>query len=159
VKGSVSKRGLKLPWQNRRCWKRIYAADKLAHNSSASRVDTVKESSIQPLKDDMKPQQDKPQEAPQFIQRRGFYLDILKYAETRPAPLDAAQSGLFLEAYNRLKSPLGHASYTDVARALGLTALEIMQHVKYLHISGREWQVRFSNNRNNENVFFKLLPK
>ena len=73
----------------------------------------------------MKPRQDKTQEAPpQLIQRRGFYLDILKYAETRPVSLDSAQSESFLEAYNRLKSSLGHASYTDVARALGIPPLD-----------------------------------
>jgi hypothetical protein len=108
----------------------------------------------------MKPRQDKTQEVPpQLVQRRGFYLDILKYAETRPVSLDSAQSESFLEAYNRLKSSLGHASYTDVARALGIPPLEVMQHVKYLHIHSKEWEVRFSNNRHNENVFFKLLAK
>jgi len=107
----------------------------------------------------MKPRQDKTQEAPQLIQRRGFYLDIFKYAETRPVSLDAAQSDLFLEAYNRLRSSLGHASYTEVARAVGILPLEVMQHVKHLHIHSKEWEVRFSNNRHNENVFFKLLPK
>ncbi|MBM3802170.1 MAG: hypothetical protein FJW26_07640 [Acidimicrobiia bacterium] len=107
----------------------------------------------------MKHRQDKPQETPQLVQRRGFYLDIFKYAETRPVALDAAQSKSFLEAYERLKSSLGHASYTEVARALRISPLEVMQHVKYLHIHSREWQVRFSNNRHNENVFFKLLPK
>jgi len=108
----------------------------------------------------MKPRQDKTQDAPaQFIQRRGFYLDILKYAETRPLPLDVARSDSFLEAYNRLKSSLGHASYTEVARTLGIPPLDVMQHVKHLHIHSKEWEVRFSNNRHNENVFFKLLPK
>lgn len=107
----------------------------------------------------MKPQQDKAQEAPQLIQRRGFYLDIFKYGETRPLPLDAAKTDSFLEAYHRLKSSLGHASYTEVARALGISPLEVMQHVKHLHIHSKEWEVRFSNNRHNENVFFKLLPK
>jgi len=107
----------------------------------------------------MKPRQDKPQEPPQLIQRRGFYLDIFKYAETRPVSLDATRSDLFLEAYNRLKSALGHASYTEVARTLGISPLEVMQHVKHLHIHSKEWEVRFSNNRHNENVFFKLLPK
>jgi hypothetical protein len=108
----------------------------------------------------MKPRQDKTQDAPpQLIQRRGFYLDIFKYAETRPIPLDAARAVSFLEAYNRLKSSLGHASYTEVARALGIPPLEVMQHVKHLHIHSKEWEVRFSNNRHNENVFFKLLPK
>jgi hypothetical protein len=112
------------------------------------------------VKDIMKPRQDKTQEAaPQLIQRRGFYLDILKYAETRPVSLDAARSDSFLEAYNRLKTSLGHASYTEVARALGIPPLEVMQHVKHLHIHSRKWEVRFSNNRHNENVFFKLLPK
>ena len=108
----------------------------------------------------MKPRQDKTQEtAPQLIQRRGFYLDIFKYAETSPVSLETVQSDSFLEAYNRLKSSLGHASYTEVARALGITPLETMQHVKHLHIHSKEWEVRFSNNRHNENVFFKLLPK
>ncbi|MCI0421099.1 MAG: hypothetical protein L0387_41005 [Acidobacteria bacterium] len=107
----------------------------------------------------MKPRQDKTQEAPQLVQRRGFYLDILKYAETRSLPLNAAQAELFLEAYSRLKSSLGHASYTEVARALGIPPLEVMQHVKHLHVHSKEWEVRFSNNRHNENVFFKLLKK
>jgi hypothetical protein len=107
----------------------------------------------------MKPRQNKVQEAPQLVQRRGFYLDILKYAETRPISLDAAQSDLLLETYNRLKSSLGHASYTEVARALGIAPLEVMQHVKHLHINSKKWAVRFSNSRHNENVFFKLLPK
>ena len=108
----------------------------------------------------MKPRQDKAQEAPpQLVQRRGFYLDIFKYAETRPLPLDAARADSFLEAYNRLKSSLGHASYTELARALAIPPLEVMQHVKHLHIHSQEWEVRFSNNRHNENVFFKLLPK
>jgi len=112
------------------------------------------------VKDIMKPRQDKAQEAPpQLIQRRGFYLDILKYAETRPLSLDAARSDSFLEAYNRLKSSLGHASYTEVARTLGIPPLDVMQHVKHLHIHSKEWEVRFSNNRHNENVFFKWLPK
>jgi len=108
----------------------------------------------------MKPRQDKTQEPPtQLIQRRGFYLDIFKYADTRPVSLDADRLDSFLEAYDRLKSSLGHASYTEVARTLGIPPLEVMQHVKYLHIHSREWEVRFSNNRHNENVFFKLLPK
>jgi hypothetical protein len=112
------------------------------------------------MKDIMKPRQDKTQEAPpQLIQRRGFYLDILKYADTRPVSLGVPQSDLFLEAYNRQKSPLGHASYTEVARTLGIPPLEVMQHVKHLHIHSKQWEVRFSNNRHNENVFFKLLPK
>ena len=107
----------------------------------------------------MKPRQDKAQDSPQLIQRRGFYLDIFKYAETQPVSLDLVQTERFLEAYNRLKSSLGHASYTEVARALGISPLEVMQHVKHLHIHSKEWEVRFSNNRYNENVFFKLLPK
>jgi hypothetical protein len=108
----------------------------------------------------MKPRQDKTQEAPpQLVQRRGFYLDIFKYAETPPVSLEAVQSDSFLEAYNRLKTSLGHASYTEVARVVGITPLEVMQHVKHLHIHSKEWEVRFSNNRHNENVFFKLLPK
>ena len=108
----------------------------------------------------MTPRQDKTQEAaPQLIQRRGFYLDILKYAETRPVSLNTAQSDSFFEVYNRLKSSLGHASYTEVARTLGIPPLDVMQHVKHLHIHSKEWEVRFSNNRHNENVFFKLLPK
>jgi len=108
----------------------------------------------------MKPREDKTQETyPQLIQRRGFYLDILKYAETQPVSLDGTRSDSFLEAYNRIKTSLGHASYTDVARALGIPPLEVMQHVKHLHIHSKGWEVRFSNNRHNENVFFKLLAK
>ena len=107
----------------------------------------------------MTPRQDKTSEVPQLVQRRGFYLDIFKYAETRPVSLDETQTDLFLQAYTRLKSSLGHASYTEVARALGIPSLQIMQHVKHLHIHSKEWEVRFSNNRHNENVFFKLLPK
>jgi|SRR5262245_60704319 len=107
----------------------------------------------------MKPREDKIEPIHQLIQRRGFYLDIFKYAETRPVSLNPAQAHSFLEAYSRLKSALGHTSYTEVARALGVPPLEVMQHVKHLHIHSKEWEVRFSNNRHNENVFFKLLPK
>jgi hypothetical protein len=110
----------------------------------------------------MKPRQDKQdkiESVPQLVPRRGFYLDVLKYPETRPLPLNNTQSERFLEAYERLKSPLGHASYTEVARALDVTPLEIMQHVKHMHIHSRNWEVRFSNNRYNENVFFKLMSK
>jgi hypothetical protein len=107
----------------------------------------------------MKPCQDKMESVPQLVQRRGFYLDIMKYAETQPVSLPSAQAQDLLEAYNRLKSALGHVSYTEMARALGVTAAEVMQHVKHMHIHSKEWDVRFSNNRHNENVFFKLLRK
>ena len=107
----------------------------------------------------MKSRQDKADDALHLVQRRGFYLDIFKYVETSPVSLDGAQSTLFLEAYERLKSSLGHASYTEVARDLRIQPQEVMQHVKYLHIHSKDWEVRFSNNRHNENVFFKLLPK
>lgn len=93
------------------------------------------------------------------MQRRGFYLDILKYAETQPIPLDSELAARFLEAYNRLKSSLGHVSYTEISRALQVTSLEVMQHVKHMHIHSKDWEVRFSNNRHNENVLFKLLSK
>lgn len=107
----------------------------------------------------MKPRQDKTEDPPQLIQRRGFYLDIMKYGDTQPASLEPAQAERLLEVYDRLKSPLGHVSYTEIARALGVTPLQVMQHIKHLHIHSREWDVRFSNNRHNENVFFKLLRK
>jgi hypothetical protein len=96
---------------------------------------------------------------PQLVQRRGFYLDLMRYSETRPVSLPPALAQRLLEVYERFKSPLGHVSYTEIASALGVTALEVMQHVKYMHIHSREWGVRFSNNRHNENVFFKLLRR
>lgn len=107
----------------------------------------------------MKPKQEKTADVPQFVQRRGFYLDILKYAETLPIPLGAELTSPFLEAYDRLKSSLGHASYTEISRALKVTPLEVMQHVKHMHVHSKEWEVRFLNNRHNENVLFKLISK
>jgi hypothetical protein len=108
---------------------------------------------------EMTPRQEKTESGPQLVQRRGFYLDIMKYAETRPVALNSDQAHRLLEVYDRLKSPLGHVSYTEMARALDITALEVMQHIKHMHIHSKEWDVRFSNNRHNENVFFKLLKK
>ena len=107
----------------------------------------------------MKPARDKIENTPQLVQRRGFYLDLMKYAEIQPVSLEPVQAEQLLKAYDRLKSSLGHLSYTEMARALGVTPLEIMQHVKHMHIHSKEWDVRFSNNRHNENVFFKLLSK
>jgi hypothetical protein len=107
----------------------------------------------------MKPWQERMESFPQLVQRRGFYLDIMKYAETRPVSLQSAQAQHLLEAYDRLKTPLGHVSYTEMARALGVTALEVMQHVKHMHIHSIEWDVRFLNNHHNENVLFKLLRR
>jgi hypothetical protein len=110
-------------------------------------------------KNPMHPRQQKSEAIPQLVQRRGFYLDILKYADTAPLALNPDQAQCLMEAYDKLKSPLGHVSYTDIARVLGITPLEVMQHVKHMHVHSKEWDVRFSNNRHNENVFFKLLKK
>jgi hypothetical protein len=107
----------------------------------------------------MHPRQQKTEEGPQLVQRRGFYLDIMKYPDTAPLSLDSDQAQRLIETYERLKSPLGHVSYTDMARALDITPLEVMQHIKHMHVHSKEWDVRFSNNRHNENVFFKLLKK
>ena len=92
-----------------------------------------------------------------MILRRGFYLDIMNYKETRPLSLGQAQSEKLIEAYEKIKSDLGHVSYTEMARALQVSPQEVMQHVKFLHVHSKEWDVRFSSNRHNENVFFKLL--
>ena len=99
------------------------------------------------------------EQVPKLVQRQGFYLDIMKYKETRETPLQPPQAQRLLEAYEKMKTPLGYLSYSEMARALGVTPLEVMQHIKYLHIHSMEWSVRFSNNRHNENVFFKLMGK
>ena len=96
---------------------------------------------------------------PKLVQRQGFYLDIMKYKETRETSLQPPQAQRLLEAYEKMKTPLGHLSYSEMARTLGVTPLEVMQHIKYLHIHSKEWSVRFSNNHHNENVFFKLMRK
>jgi hypothetical protein len=94
-----------------------------------------------------------------MILRRGFYLDIMNYRETLPVSLGQAQSEELVVTYDKIKSDLGHVSYTEMARALQVTPQEVMQHVKYLHVHSKEWEVRFSSNRHNENVYFKLLKR
>ena len=107
----------------------------------------------------MTPKQEKSESTPPLVQRRGFYLDLMKYQETRSVSLPHEQGQRLLEVYENLKTQLGYVSYTEMARALSITPLDVMQHVKYMHIHSREWDVRFSNNRHNENVFFKLLRR
>ena len=94
-----------------------------------------------------------------FVERRGFSYDVMVYRDTDGRSLDSEQSRKFLESYERLRSTLGYVSYTDVSREFKVTPLQVMQHVKFLHIQSKEWIVRFSCDRNNENVFFKLLRR
>jgi hypothetical protein len=96
---------------------------------------------------------------PTFVQRRGFCYDIMVYKDTDGQSLDPEQSRKFLESYERLRSTLGYVSYTDVSRELKVTPLQVMQHVKFLHVQSKGWLVRFSCDRNNENVLFKLLHR
>ena len=96
---------------------------------------------------------------PVFVERHGFYQDIMIYKDTVSRSLDPRQSEKFLEAYERLKPAIGYVSYTDISRALGLTPQQIMQHVKFLHVHSKEWTVHFSYNLNNDNVFFKLIHR
>ena len=107
----------------------------------------------------MKVKQEKREVDAKLVSRLGFYLDIMNYAETRPWSLGPAQAEKFFKAYEKMKSTLGHVSYTDIARALQVSPPEVMQHVKYLHVHSKEWDVRFSSNHHNENVFFKLLRR
>jgi hypothetical protein len=81
------------------------------------------------------------------------------YKDTTSQSLDAGESQRFLESYERLRPTLGYVSYTDISKALRVTPQQIMQHVKFLHVHSKEWIVRFSYNRNNENVFFKLVKR
>ncbi len=107
----------------------------------------------------MKTGQQKTEVNKKLVPRHGFYLDIMNYRATRSLSLDPAQAEKLLEAYEKMKSNLGYVSYTEVAGAIHSTPQQIMQHVKYLHINSKKWGVRFSNNRHNENVFFKLLTR
>ena len=104
----------------------------------------------------MKVKQERTEVNAKLVSRLGFYLDIMNYQETRSWLLGPAQAEKFIQAYEKMKSSLGHVSYTDIARALQVSPQEVMQHVKYLHIHSKEWHVRFSSNHHNENVFFKL---
>jgi hypothetical protein len=94
-----------------------------------------------------------------FIERRGFCYDIMVYKDTVGRSLDPELSRIFLTTYERLRSTLGYVSYTDLSRELKVTPQQVMQHVKFLHIQSKEWLVRFSYDRNNENVLFKLLHR
>ena len=107
----------------------------------------------------MKPSQKDGRPIPLFVERHGFYQDIMIYRDTVGQSLDMEQSHRFLESYEKVKSTIGYASYTDVSRALGVTPQQIMQHVKFLHVHSKKWVVHFSCNRNNENVFFKLVKR
>jgi hypothetical protein len=107
----------------------------------------------------MKPDRNDTARIPTFVERRGFYHDIMVYKDTVGQSLDPEQSRKFLESYERLRSTLGYASYTDVSRELKVTPLQVMQHVKFLHVQSKEWIVRFCCDRNNENVLFKLLHR
>ena len=107
----------------------------------------------------MKPSRKDSRPIPLFVERHGFYQDILIYKDTVGQSLDAGQSLEFLDAYERLRSSLGYVSYTDISKVLRVTPQQIMQHVKYLHVHSKEWIVHFSHNRNNENVFFKLVKR
>ena len=104
----------------------------------------------------MKVKQERTEVNAKLVSRLGFYLDIMNYQEMRPLALEKAQAEKFIQAYEKMKSGLGHVSYTEIARALQISPQEVMQHVKYLHIHSKEWAVRFSSNHHNENVFFKL---
>ena len=105
----------------------------------------------------MKPGRKDSRPIPLFVERHGFYQDIMSYKDTPGQSLDPEQSRKFLECFEKLKSTLGYVSYTEMSRALGLTSQQIMQHVKFLHVHSKDWVVHFSCNRNNENVFFKLI--
>lgn len=107
----------------------------------------------------MKVKQEKREVDAKLVSRLGFYLDIMNYQTTRPWSLDPVQAEKFIAAYEKMKSSLGHVAYTEIARVLQLSPQEVMQHVKYLHVHSKEWDVRFSSNHHNENVFFKLLKR
>ena len=107
----------------------------------------------------MKPSRKDTQPIPLFVERHGFYQDIMIYKDTVNQSLDPQQSQEFLEFYERLRSPIGYVSYTEISKVLRVTPQQIMQHVKFLHIHSKEWIVHFSSNRNNENVFFKLVKR
>ena len=107
----------------------------------------------------MKPGQNDTAKTPTFVERRGFCYDIMVYSETVGQSLDPEHSRRFLESYERLETTLGYVSYTDISRELEATPLQVMQHVKFLHVQSKEWLVRFSYDRNNENVLFKLLHR
>ena len=107
----------------------------------------------------MKPSRKDTQPVPAFVERHGFYQDIMNYKDIASISLDAGQSQEFLESYERLKPSLGYVSYTDISKVLRVTPQQIMQHVKFLHVHSKEWVVHFSYNRNNENVFFKLVRR
>jgi hypothetical protein len=107
----------------------------------------------------MKPDRNDTARIPTFVERHGFYHDIMVYKDTVGQSLDPEQSRKFLESYERLRSTLGYASYTDVSRELKVTPLQVMEHVKFLHVQSKEWIVRFCCDRNNENVLFKLLHR
>ncbi|MEW5975033.1 MAG: hypothetical protein AB1898_04395 [Acidobacteriota bacterium] len=96
---------------------------------------------------------------PQFKERRGFYQDVMNYRDTPAVSLTSDNIAAFLDCYGKVKNSLGYACYTEVSRSLRVEPQAVMRHVKYLHIHSLEWEVRFSNNRNNENVYFKLIPK
>jgi hypothetical protein len=107
----------------------------------------------------VRPSQKDTTRIPKFVERRAFCYDIMVYRDTVGKSLDPEQSRKFLESYERLSSTVGYVSYTDVSKELKVTPLEVMQHVKFLHVQAKGWLVRFSCDRNNENVFFKLLNR
>jgi len=107
----------------------------------------------------MKAKEERTEAEAKLVSRLGFYLDIMNYQKTRPLSLEPVKAEKFIEAYDKLKSCLGHVSYTEMGRALQASPQEVMQHVKYLHVHSKEWDVRFSSNHHNENVFFKLLKR
>ena len=107
----------------------------------------------------MKARQEKTEVEAKLVSRLGFYLDIMNYQETRPLSLGPAQAEKFIQAYEKMKSGLGYVSYTEIARALQVIPQEVMQHVKYLHVHSKRWDLRFSSNHHNENVFFKLVKR
>jgi hypothetical protein len=105
----------------------------------------------------MKPGPNDTAKIPTFVERHGFCYDIMVYSDTVGKSLDPEQSRRFLESYERLNTTSGYVSYTDISRELKVTPLQVMQHVKFLHVQSQEWLVRFCFDRNNENVLFKLL--
>ena len=107
----------------------------------------------------MKPRRNDTASIPPFVERRGFCYDIMVYGDTVGQSLDPEQSRKFLGSYERLNTTSGYVSYTDVSRELKVTPLQVMQHVKFLHVQSKEWLVRFSCDRNNENVLFKLFHR
>lgn len=107
----------------------------------------------------MKPGPNDTTRFPTFVERRGFCFDIMVYRDTVGQSLDPEQSRRFIESYERLNTTSGYVSYTDMSRELKVTPLQVMQHVKFLHVQSQEWLVRFCFDRNNENVLFKLLHR